>query len=304
MPPGSASVGPASGRINRRIGAYILPGDPVWLASSLSRYYPLLDDLVVVAPRSRRGWTGLAIPVDECIGIVEGLDTRGIRRIVWGEWENHQQPMRADTAQQQAGIDALGGTVDWVLQIDNDEILPDPTVLVGLLDWADERSVGAVEWPMRVLFRQLRNGDFLEVCAADGTPRYDYPGPIAVRAGSSVVDARRCAGAFLRPVVHGDHSSLQLAQPPGKDEIRLEALAHRDAIVHNSWGRERSAVHRITRTWGHASGLRSERYFWSTWWPAPFNWRMMRDFHPFARGLWPRLRRTSDIAGLLVPADR
>jgi hypothetical protein len=37
-----------------RLGAYVLTGDPVWMRSSLGRYYDLLDDLVVLVPEGGR----------------------------------------------------------------------------------------------------------------------------------------------------------------------------------------------------------------------------------------------------------
>jgi len=289
---------------SRRLGAYILPGDPVWLSSSLAKYYPLLDELVVVAPRSRRGWTGRPIPVDECLALLERLDTRGLRRIVWGDWEDHREPVRSDTAQRQVGIDELTGRVDWILQIDNDEVLPDPAKLLELIDEAEARSIDAVEWPMRVLFRRLRNGRYLEVCASNGSPRYDYPGPIAIRSGSTAVDARRTTGPFLRPTVAGDTQSLQVSRPPEVDEVRAEMLVHAEVILHNSWGREPAEVRRKIRTWGHAAGLRGEWYYWTTWRASPMTWPWVRDFHPFAHGLWPRLRPTSGVQDLLIPPDR
>lgn len=293
---GLASVG--------RIGAYLLPGDPVWLASSLTRYYSVLDDLVVMAPATRRGWTGRSIPVDECLEIVARYDNRGIHRVVWGEWEDHAEPMRAETAQRQAGIDALGAGVDWVLQIDNDEVLPRAEALLNLLQEADRRSFDAVEWPMRVLYRRLRDGDFLEVLGRSGGQRYDYPGPIAVRSGSSLVDARRCAGTLLRPTVRGDIESLQLRQPTAPGEVRIECLKRADAIIHNSWGRDPVDVHRKVQSWGHSAGLKSELYYWTQWWPSPITWRLMRDYHPFAPGLWPKLGRAGRVREFLVDNDR
>lgn len=295
---------PRDHRGQRRIGAYILPGDPVWLASSLSRYYSLLDALVVVVPRDGRGWTGRKLPVEQCLEIVRIIDVRGIATEVTGRWENREAPMRADTAQRQAGIDALESAADWVLQIDNDEILPNIAALLELFEEAERRSLDGVEWPMRVLFRRLGNGDYLEVCAKDRRPRYDYPGPIAVRSGATTIDARRCAGTFLRPTVLDDDRSLQLQQPLQPGETRLGRLFHSDAIIHNSWGREPAEVHQKIRSWGHASGARGEIYYWAKWMPAPLLWRVMRDFHPFARGLWPRLCRSSNITDLLASADR
>jgi len=288
----------------RRLGAYVLAGDPVWLASSLSRYYPVLDDLVVMVPRSGLGWTGRRIPVDECVDRVRRHDPRGIARIVLGDWQDPVRPLRADTAQRQAAVEALGSSVDWILQIDNDEILPDVQSLITAIRWADERHLGAVEWPMRVLYRRIARGRYLEVVDPLG-PRYDYPGPIAIRSGTVLVEARRCGGPFLRPVVVGDDRSLQVRHPLGDGEVREERLGAHEAIVHNSWARSPAEIRRKMSTWGHASGLRGQLYYLTRWLPAPIVWRAMGDFHPFARQLWPRLRPTQeDIGALLLPEDR
>lgn len=281
----------------RRIGAYLLPGDPVWLEASLSRYYDLLDDLVVLEPSDHLGWTGRRLPVAECLAIIERVDRRGIARCVRGRWRNDRDPLKADTAQRQVGSDALAGSVDWILQIDNDEVLPDPSELLTFLELADERGLGAVEWPMRVLFRRLRDGRFLEVRAADGQPRYEYPGPIAIRPGARHTDARRVEGAFLRPVVAGDDRSLQIRHDPAPGEQRIEGLAAAAAIIHNSWGREPAEVHQKVRSWGHHEGWRTEFYYWAVWRAAPLTWRLLRDFHPFMPPLWPRLG-VSNLGGL------
>lgn len=286
-----------------RIGAYVLAGDPVWLASSLSRYYGFLDDFVVVAPEDRLGWTGRPIPVDECLEVISRVDRRGIARIVWGSWQDLIDPLRADTAQRQAGIDALGDGVDWILQVDNDELLPEPEALLALLGEAEKRSLRAVEWPMRVLFRGLSDGSFLQVVGSDGAPRYDYPGPVAVRARTRVLQARRAEGPWLRAVVRGDIVSRPLLNELAEGEVRLECLEPGQAIVHNSWGRDRRAVYRKVTTWGHASGWRGPLYYWGTWLPATLTWRVLRDFHPFARGLWPRLGRVQ-APDCLLSEDR
>ena len=289
--------------MTRRLGAYVLPGDPVWMTSSLLRYYDALTDLVVVAPRSRRGWTGRPIPVDECLAIVERLDVRGIAQVVWGDWSDPREPLRADTAQRQAGVDALADAVDWVIQVDNDEVLPRFDAVTEAIDHAEARGLDAVDWPMRVLYRRLRHG-YLEVCARDGQPRYDYPGPIAVRAGTTLTEARRTGGPFLRPVVAGDTRSADVAREPGPNEVRLPGLSPQDALLHNSWGREPADVARKIRTWGHAAGLRGEVYYWTRWRPAPLTWRWLRSFHPaYAADHWPRLRRVEVPPGLLVAPD-
>jgi hypothetical protein len=290
--------------MSRRLGAYILPGDPTWLRSSLRRYYQLLDELVVLVPADGRGWTGHPIPVRACRDAVDAIDHRKIARIVIGSWRDRAHPMLAETAQRQAGIDAIGPDVDWILQIDNDELLPSVDALISVLAYAEAHKIPAVEWPMRVLFRRLGRDEFLEVCAARGVPRYDYPGPIAVRPAVRLMEARRPKGDYLRPLVRDDRASLQVLRTAAEGEARAELLSPEDAILHNSWGRSVRDVWRKTKSWGHANGLRGVWYFALVWLPAPVTWRVRRDLHPFSSGLWPRLRRTNLPIALLDPSDR
>lgn len=287
-----------------RLGAYVLPGDPVWMRSSLRRYYDLLDDLVVLVPRGGTGWTGRPIPVGSCLDVVEELDRRRIARYHYGQWTRRDQPMMADTMQRQAGIDLLSDTVDWIIQLDNDELLPQPEALVDLLSLPVTDGVVGIEWPMRVLLRRLGDGCFLEVAGAQGQPVFEYPGPVAVRARARLVDARRHEGAVLRLVVAGDRYSLQNRQALRQGERREEGLSPELAILHNSWGRAPASIWRKTRTWGHASGARGLRYFLGTWLPLPLTWRFRRNLHPFADGVWPAVRRTVVPDDLLDERDR
>lgn len=289
------------GDVNIRLGAYVLCGDPVWLRSSLARYYDVVDDLVVLVPRDGLGWTGRKVRVAECLEIVRSLDVRNIVREVEGSWINRAVPMAADTAQRQAGIDALTGSVDWVLQIDNDEVVPDPQALVRSIDRAGD-ALG-VEWPMQVLYRRTGNR-FLGVAGPAGQPTFEYPGSVLVRAGSTLTDARRIEGSFVRMVVEGDDQSVQLRRPVDRWEIRRGGVRPDQAIIHNSWGRTPRQVWQKIRSWGHASGLRGAMYYVVSWLPSPLTWRMMRDFHPFARGLWARLVPVDIPDGLLLPEDR
>lgn len=287
-----------------RLGAYLLPGDPVWLRSSLRRYYDLLDDLVVLVPVPATGWTGRPIPVNECLDIIREVDVRGIARHVQGVWEDRAQPMRADTAQRQAGLDALAGHVGWVFQVDNDEILPEPAAVLRALESLPSDIVG-VEWPMRVLYRQLSAGTFAAVCGASGQPVVEYPGSVLVRPWVRLVDGRRPGtGAIARCVVVGDDQSLQIRHSPGPREVRLEVVPSDQAILHNSWGRSPRQILQKTRSWGHASGARGLVYFMTRWWPARWAWRWQRNLHPFADGLWPRLQSLTITSEMLDPHDR
>lgn len=289
-----------------RIGAYVLAADPTWIRSSVRRYYHLLDALVVSVPRDGRGWTGAPVQSEKCLKILQEIDTRGIGKVCLGSWISQQNPLDADTRQRNDAIKELARMgVDWILQIDTDEVLPSPEELMKVISIASDQGIGSVEWPMRVLFRRTIGGRYLEIVASDSLPRYDYPGPIAVRADEQLVDCRRTAGAFLRPVIHGDNRSLQVVRPEADNEIRMSLLDENDAIWHNSWARSRKSVRRKVASWGHNEGLRTRLYYWMFWLPSIFTWPVLRDIHPFARGLWPRLARASrSIDALIDPVER
>lgn len=284
---------------NTVIGAYVLPGDTVWLTKSLRRYYSLLTELVVPVPVDGRGWNGTTLPVDEALRMIRDVDTRSIARRVSGEWTDEDHPMSAESAQRQAALDELCGRVDWVIQLDNDELLPDPEALLAAIDEAEARGLSAVEWPMRVLYRRTRRSVF-EVVSSDGQPRYEYPGPIAVKPSVHLMNARQTGAGFLRVTVRGDSRSLQLTRPAAPDEQRVALATHGQAIIHNSWARSPAEIRAKMSSWGHAGDFHRRRYYWTRWWPAPLTWRLQRDFHPFASGLWPRLARaapTSETSG-------
>ncbi|PWJ26131.1 hypothetical protein ATK17_2275 [Branchiibius hedensis] len=273
-----------------RIGAYVLTGDTSWLAKSLRSYYPLLSALVIPWPQDGRGWRGQELPLAEVRSQVEAVDDRRLLRLVPGRWTDRDHPLDVETAQRQAAVDALSEEVDWILQLDNDEYLPDPDRLLEALAYAEERDLRAVEWPARVLYRRTRSAVF-QVATVTGQPSYEYPGPIAVRPNTRLVSARRVDEPFLRPVVEGDDASLQVARPAVSGEDRSFLVTPQAAIVHNSWARSPEQVWSKLTGWGHASGLRGVVYFAAVWWPAPVTWRLLRNFHPFARALWPRLAR-------------
>ena len=287
-----------------RIGAYVLAADPTWIASTVARYYDVLDDLVVVASVDDTGWTGAPVEAGRCVDLVRSVDARGIVRVVRGQWRDRAEPLRADTAQRQAALDSFTH-VDWVIQLDGDELLPDPDSLLAAIATADALGVDAIEWPMRVLFRRRRDGSYLEVTGADGRAHFEYPGPVAVRPHVTLTEARRTGGGFLRMAVRGDRTSLQLAAPAAPGEVRRPELLPAQAIVHNSWARDPRSVRRKIASWGHHGGWRTRRYFASCWLPSTLTWRVLRDFHPLSPALWPRLAPTAvDIEPLLRPADR
>lgn len=288
-----------------RLGAYVLAADPTWVRSSISRYYEHLDVLVVSVPADGRGWTGAPVASQTVLDQIREIDTRGIVRVVIGSWVRPDDPLAGDTEQRRAALAAVGTDVDWVLQLDTDEVLPDAAALVRVLRVAQDEGIRSVEWPMRVLYRRLRNGGYLQVATADGGAYYEYPGPIAVRPDASLWHCRKASGPFLRPVVRGDVTSLQVRREPETGEVRRTLVEPDEAILHNSWARRPASIRRKIASWGHNAGWSTTAYYWARWLPAPLLWRTQRGLHPFDRDQWQRLTIAADtIDTLLLVEDR
>ena len=192
------------------LAAYVLAADPTWIRTSVLAYYPHVSRIVVSYDRRGRGWSGQPVPARRCVAALKRIDRDRKLRFVPGDFAGtHEDLMAAETAQRQAALDAAAEGADWVLQIDTDEVLPDTGALLRALAATGERYV-AVSWPMRVLYRQLERGRFLEVANADGSLHVEYPGPVAVRPGTRLDHARWAAGPLLKvPVAAPAEGSAQ-----------------------------------------------------------------------------------------------
>jgi hypothetical protein len=272
-----------------KIGAYVLAADPTWIQKSVIAYYDFVDVLVVSSDVHSRSWTGTQIPATQCVRKIRDIDERSIVVQISNDYSTIAgSPMQRDTKQRQDCIDYLSKHVDWIIQIDTDEWIPDVRRLLSVVSSLPE-TIDGVEWPMRVLYRQLNSNLYLAITDAKSNPVYEYPGPILVRKNVTLIDARRISSSIVRYSVSGDTSSLQLNVGHTKGINVRADLQSRDAVVHNSWARSPKSVWRKVLSWSHHDGLKSLLYFLFIWLPAPILWRYLRDFHPFAKGLWPRL---------------
>jgi hypothetical protein len=272
-----------------KIGAYVLLADPTWIAKSISAYYHHVDYLVVSYDSDSCGWTGHQIPVAECLEVIDRLDIdQKVIKLSDSYSRYSGSPMQRETNQRQTCINYLSDKVEWILQLDTDEWLPNVT---HLLDCARSQSdsIQGIEWPMRVLYRQLSFNRYLAVCGKGNRPTFEYPAPVLVRCNAPLVDARRINGRIARYAVTDDHASLQL-QPSHTQDIQIiRELTPDDVIVHNSWARSPRVVLTKIKSWGHNDGWKSIGYFVFVWLLAPVCWPLMNDFHPFSSGLWSRL---------------
>jgi hypothetical protein len=274
----------------KRIKAYVLAADPTWLERSVGAYYDLVDEIVVSYDRFSRGWTGTPVPVEECLTRLRVLDGDRKMRFVAGNFSSKvKDPMENDTLQRGVALKVASENSDWVLQLDTDEWLPEPQALLETINRADDLDADGVDWPMRVLYRNLGLSGALEVCAPDGGDHFEYIAPVAVRSGSFLLHSRRIRGRILRAVVKGDSRSIQLKRPLEAGEVREERLRSRQAIVHNSWARSPVELMSKLASWSH-SGASAWRHFFLHWLPSPFLWRRQRNVHPLFGSVWPALR--------------
>src|SRR4051794_39995802 len=50
-----------------RLTGYLLAADPAWIELSVTSYYPLVSRIIVSYDERGLGWTGIDIPVQECL---------------------------------------------------------------------------------------------------------------------------------------------------------------------------------------------------------------------------------------------
>jgi hypothetical protein len=182
-----------------RLAAYLLAADPTWIEKSVRAYYDQVEEILVSYDAEGIGWSGSRVQSEAAVARLRAIDVAGKMRFVGGDYHSLPTAPANEIRQRQDALDAVAPTVDWVLQIDSDEVVPDMGVLTAALHHADERGLRAVEWPMRVLFRRLNSRVYLVVTGKDGRGHFEYPGPIAVRSGAVFRDARQGDGPFLRP---------------------------------------------------------------------------------------------------------
>ena len=284
-----------------RVSAYILAADPDWVEYSVKSYYNIVDKIVISYDQNGQGWTGAPVNTDRCLRRLRVIDIEKKMRFLPGAYtENGHSPINGETRQRQEAFNFASVDADWVLQLDADEIMPNPELLLTLLKKAAEAGFRSVEWPMRVLFRKLAKDQFLEVCTRQRQDHFEYPGPIALQSGSEFVNARRTNGPFLRLCAHGDKRSLQLSQAAQEGETRWECLEPEDAIIHNSWGRDASSIRSKIASWGHHEGWKTWLFYYCRWKPAPLLWFFMRNFHPLYPPLWPALKPCKVLPKYLV----
>jgi hypothetical protein len=164
--------------------------------------------------------------------------------------DSTRHSLRMETEQRQAALDAASVDADWVIQLDTDEIAPVPQVLQKYIRRADEGAAGALAYPARTIYARTASGAFLEHCGRLWTTQSSYPGPMAVRAGTSLSHARQAASA---PVFRVDVSPWNTDPAHARTTPVHAVVGVHEAIIHMSWVRSASQMAEKSAVSGHAS---------------------------------------------------
>lgn len=268
-----------------RLNAYVLAGDPAWIAESIGSYYHLVDRIIVSYDRSGRSWAGHPLSVEESLDRMTAADPEGKIQMLPGD---HSDPerfvLKVETEHRQSALDAASEGADWVIQLDTDEILRAPSTFLAQLAVAERRGADALEFPARIIYARTPSGRFLEQCGRFWTAQSAYPGPVAVRAGTRLSLARQAVGA---PTHRVDVTPWNTDPAHPWSSPVHAVIRPRESILHMSWVRTEAQMAEKRLVSGYAGAVKWERelHRWRRrgrhpWWTA-LGAPMARD--PFRR---------------------
>ncbi len=268
-----------------RLGAYLLLGDPAFLEQSIRSIYAIAERIVVVYDEAGLSWTNRPLPIQHCLEVVDRMDTDGkVIRLPGNFHDTGLLPLEAETLERNAGIAALGHEVDWVVQIDTDEVLGDPDRFVGAIARAHSEGKSALDYPARWLYGHVGGHIYLERCRRTWGISAGYPGPVAVKAGTTLRLARQCDVPIWR--VDFRRRNTDPAHP--RDARVDESVRPDEGIWHFSWVRSETEMRNKAASSGHVDEVN---------WGKEIDRWLGRCRHPRLTTLLTPVRRPPAIVG-------
>lgn len=250
---GSGSIAPAE----LKVGAYVLAADPWWVENSILAYYDRVDHIVVSYDADHISWTGTELPVQECLDRIGAIDTEKKCIYAPGHYARlDHTPLANETFQRQRALDQASKGVDWVLQLDTDEVMVNPAVFFDCLAEAHSRATRAMEFPSRYLYSRAGDGRYLEASTRWWRLRSNYPAPMAVRSDSVLVYCRQLAAPTFRVDFRANNTEPRRPY----DEVVHRVVAPEEGILHYSWIRDDEYMRRKAAWSGH-----TDEYSEPTW---------------------------------------
>jgi hypothetical protein len=235
-----------------RVSAYVMLGDPAYMAASVASYYDFVDRIVVSYDQGSRSWSGEPLPVEECFAELTHVDRdRKISHLRGPFSHPDASPLECDTRQRQASLDEASIGADWVLQLDTDEVVPNLDSFRKMLSRAHAADAAGLDFPSRWLYARVRQGVYLEACSRWWRTAAGYPGPLAVRSGTQLKVARQCVGPLFRV----DFRSRNSDPWHPRDAPVHATVPLADGVLHFAWVRSDEAMARKARISSHRDDL-------------------------------------------------
>ncbi|MEY2420243.1 MAG: hypothetical protein QOI95_310 [Acidimicrobiaceae bacterium] len=177
-----------------RLAAYVLLGDPSWLVPSIRSYYDHVDQIVASYDQDFHSWSGLDMGPEMrgCIRLLQENDPAGKVTLLPGPFScPGEHPQLGETRQRQASLVAAADFGEWVVQLDTDEIAHQPERIVVEIKAADRDGCAGLEYPARWIYTHISRNWFLEAATRRMSIWSAIPGPVAVRAGTTLRRARQ-----------------------------------------------------------------------------------------------------------------
>jgi hypothetical protein len=262
-----------------RLGAYLMIADVKWIAPCIRALYGLVDQIIISYDERSRGYSGDQIDFAFNLALIRALDPDGKAIFLPGRFFREEcDPMENETNQRRISLEAASVKVDWVIQLDTDEILLDPAEFVRQLHAAHTAGREGLEYPARWLYADIGAGRYLERSRRFGGIAASYPGPVAVRVGAKLRHSRQGSESLWRVDFRSKNTD-----PWHDSETPVDAVITPDqAIAHFSWVRSREDMRAKARSSAHANHLEWDRLI--TRW-------LSYQRHPLPTMLISRLRR-------------
>ena len=284
-PAGPPSAGPSIPTGPLRIGAYLLMGDPAFLEQCVRSLYAIAERIVVVYDKDGVGWTGRPLPVEQCLAVVERLDGEKKVELLAGTYHGRDvHPLEAETDERNDGIRAFGDDVDWVVQLDTDEVLGDPARFVRAIGRAHAEGRSALEYPARWLYAHVNGELYLERCRRFWGISAGFPGAMAVRAGTTLRLARQCDAPLWRIDFRRRNTDPAHPRTARVDEV----IRGNEGIWHFSWVRSEEQMRSKSTTSGHVDDLN---------WNREIDRWIRRSRHPYLATAITPVRRPPALVG-------
>jgi len=282
---GTAPAEPSAAPRPLRLGAYFLLGDPAFLEQSIRSIYAIAERIVVVYDEAGLSWTKRPLPIEHCLAVVDRMDTEQKMVLLPGNFhDTGLLPLEAETLERNAGIAALGHDVDWVVQLDTDEVLGSSRRFVQAIARADSEGRSALDYPARWLYGHVGGQVYLERCRRTWGISAGYPGPMAVKAGTPLRLARQCDVPIWR--IDFRRRNTDPAHPR---DARVDELVRPDeGIWHFSWVRSEKQMRDKAASSGHVDEVN---------WGKEIDRWLDRCRHPRLTTLLTPVRRPPAVVG-------